>query len=993
MDPVNFNKTTFIKGLSAAYGKIPVKLEVSLSLSDVRGDSSTLKPDGGRSVSPGILRLGLSAGIDRMYRISEIGFFLEALEGMQPFHFSKNFILEPSKMYFEKPGQKLLEFLNSLKNSRQRSGKESDHDELLLYTSVAVLDEAESESLLDFIWDDANSIRFSRQSEKYRFENDISVRMTLSKGDIPRRSGNAAGAAGDPLTLIADYSEYGDFEPVSVNFRYIVFKDKCLIVKLPENKRELFINLYQFKNEEGIVSFIIGEHERKLFRKNFLEKYRDELKISIDSAVEKEISSDSLLARIYFDVAPKGIVSKTEFCYADRIINPLDDLEANRSYREPDGEKRILDELKVYGFKEYGRLFLLDDVEKIMFLLTDNLKGLKKISEVYYSEDFKKLHVKNLNSLGLQLSEDGDLIHMNINLENVSDEELAELLDAIKSRKKYFRLKSGSIINLASVESGKLVDLINSLDIDRRSINGGIFEIPLNRCVYMDNYIREKGVENVEIESRLGGLVKKITHPEEAEVELEGNLKEVLRNYQLTGVKWLKSMAGYSFGGILADEMGLGKTIQVLAFIAGEKDRKLPSLVVAPTSIVYNWKAEAEKFTPQLKTLVVAGAKDRRALLICGCNEYDMIITSYGSLKNDVEDYKKVKFSYIFVDEAQNIKNSMTLNANSVKSLKAKCCFALTGTPVENRLTEIWSIFDFVMPGFLFDRNRFVNTYEDPIARGKDHDKMEELSRLIKPFILRRMKREVLSELPEKIETNYVSGMTDRQKKLYAAYYKDLKNELAAKLDESGFERNRIEIFAALTRLRQICAHPGTFLDDYDGGSSKLDMAMELINEAISSGHSILLFSQFTKMLKIIRDELESSNISYYYLDGKMKPEERVMEIDNFNSDREAVFLISLKAGGTGLNLTKADIVIHFDPWWNPAVEDQASDRAHRIGQRNVVQVYKLLTEGTIEEKVALLQERKKGLADGLIKPGENFLSSFGEDEIRELFGIPPPVH
>lgn len=990
MDPVNFNKTTFIKSLSAAYGKIPVKLEVSLGLSDVRGHSSILKPDGGRSVSPCILSLGLSAGIDRMYRISEIGHFLEAMEGMQPFHFSKNFILEPAKMYFEKPGQKLLEFLNGLKISRRRSGKELDYDELLFYTSEVILDEAESESLLDFIWDDANSIRFNKQSGKFRFENDISVRMTLSKGDIPRRSGNAAGVAGEPLTLTADYSEYGDFEPVSVNFRYIVFKDKRLIVKLPENKRELFVNLYQFKNEEGIVSFIIGEHERKLFRKNFFEKYRDEFKITIDSAVEKEISSDSLLARIYFDVAPKGIVSKTEFCYADRIINPLDDLEANRRYREPDGEKRILDELKAYGFKEYGRLFLLDDVEKIMCLLTDNLKELKKISEVYYSEDFKKLHVKSLNSLGLQLSEDGGLIHMNINLENVSDEELAELLDAIKSRKKYFRLKSGSIINLASVESGKLVELINSLDIDRRSINGGIFEIPLNRCVYMDNYIREKGVENVEIESRLGGLVKKITHPEEAEAEVEGSLKKVLRNYQLTGVKWLKSMAGYSFGGILADEMGLGKTLQVLAFIAGEKDRKLPSLVVAPTSIVYNWKAEAEKFTPQLKALVVTGVKDRRALLICGCNEYDLIITSYGSLKNDVEDYKKVKFSYIFVDEAQNIKNPMTLNANSVKSLKAKCCFALTGTPVENRLTEIWSIFDFVMPGFLFDRNRFVNTYEDPIARGKDHDKLEELSRLIKPFILRRMKREVLSELPEKIETNYVSGMTDRQKKLYAAYYKDLKNELAAKLDESGFERNRTDIFTALTRLRQICAHPGTFLDDYDGGSCKLDMAMELINEAISSGHSILLFSQFTKMLKIIRDELESSNISYYYLDGKMKPEERVMEIDNFNSDREAVFLISLKAGGTGLNLTKADIVIHFDPWWNPAVEDQASDRAHRIGQRNVVQIYKLLTEGTIEEKVALLQERKKNLADGLIKPGENFLSSLGEDEIRELFGIPP---
>lgn len=964
MRPVEFNKTTFIKGLSATYGKIPVKLEVSLGFQN----------DGG------FVSLGLFAGIDRMYRISEIGHFLEAMEGMHSFHFSKNFMLEPSRMYFKKLDKKLLEFLSGLKIRRQRSNREFDRDRLHLYTSEVVLDEDESESLLDFIWDGINGIKLCRQSDKFHFENDINIRITLSKEDIPVC----------PLTLIMDYSEYGDFEPVSANFRYIAFKDKCLIVKLPESKRELFINLYKFKNKEGIVSFRIGEDEKKLFKKNFLDEYCDEYKISIDSAVEKEIMEDSLLAKVYFDIAPKGIVSKIEFCYADRAINPLDDLEANRSYREFDSEIRVLTELKAYGFKEYGRLFLLDDVEKIMSLLTDSLKELKKISELYYSEDFKKLHVKNLNSLGLQLSEDGSVIHMNINLENVSDEELAALLDAIKNRKKYFRLKNGSIINLASIESSKLVDLINSLDIDKRGINGGVFEIPLNRCIYMDNYIREKGVENVEIESRLGCLVKRITNPEDAEAALDGNLKGILRNYQLTGVKWLKSMAGYSFGGILADEMGLGKTLQVLAFIAGEKDRELPCLVVAPTSIIYNWKAETEKFTPQLKALVVVGTKERRTLLICGCNEYDLIITSYGSLKNDVEDYKKVKFSYVFVDEAQNIKNPMTLNANSVKSLKAKCCFALTGTPVENRLTEIWSIFDFVMPGFLFDRNRFVNTYEDPIAREKNADKINELSGLIKPFILRRMKRDVLSELPEKIEINYISGMTDKQKKLYAAYYKDLKNELAAKIDESGIERNHIEIFAALTRLRQICAHPGTFLDDYDGGSCKLDLAMEIINESINSGHSILLFSQFTKMLKIIRDELENNNISYYYLDGAMKPEERVMEIDNFNSDREAVFLISLKAGGTGLNLTKADIVIHFDPWWNPAVEDQASDRAHRIGQKNVVQVYKLLTEGTIEEKIGLLQERKKNLTDSIIKPGENFLSRLGEDEIRELFGIPP---
>ncbi|MDT3698469.1 MAG: DEAD/DEAH box helicase [Thermincola sp.] len=951
MKPIEFNKTAFYKGVNATYGKIPVKLEVYLDFEDSLS-------------SPFSLKLGLFAGMDKMYRLNDIGYFLEAMEDLLPYYFSKNFILEPAKMYFEKADNKLLEFLGNLKIRQE------------LHTHEVILGKAESERLLDYIWDDIGSLRFCKQPDKIRYENDIDIKITVEKGEERR------------LSLTMDYSEYGDFEPAAVNFRYIAFKDKRLIVKLSEVKRELFINLYPFKNEESIVVFTIGTNEKKLFQKNFIDRFRQALKISMDSAVQKEMAESGLLSRVYFDAAPKGIVSKIEFCYGAQIINPMDGFAADKSFRELDSEKKVTAELKYLGFREYGRLFLLDDVEKIMFLLTDSLKELKKISEVYYSEDFKKLYVKSVSGLGLSLSEDGSVIHMNINLENVSDEELAELLDAVRKGKKYYRLRNGAIVNLSSVESGKFIDLINSLDINKSSIHGGVFEIPLNRCLYIDHYLREKGVENFAIESRLGRLLKSVSNPGEAEVVLGEALKGVLRSYQVTGVKWLKTMAGYSFGGILADDMGLGKTLQVLAFIAGEKDRKLPCMVVAPTSIVYNWRMEAKKFVPGLKVLVVTGAKDKRTLLICGSNEVDLVITSYGALKNDIEDYKKIKFSYIFVDEAQNIKNPMTLNANSVKSLQAKCCFALTGTPIENRLSEIWSIFDFIMPGYLSDRNKFTNIYEEPIIREKNLDKMNELSRLIKPFVLRRMKRDVLRELPEKIETSYVAEMTEKQKKLYAAYYKDMKNELMTKIDEYGIAGNHIEILSALTRLRQICAHPGTFLEDYDGGSCKLELAMEIITESINSGHSILLFSQFTKMLKIIRDELENSNINYYYLDGSMKPEERAMEIDNFNNDREAVFLISLKAGGTGLNLTRADIIIHFDPWWNPSVEAQASDRAHRIGQKNVVQVYKLLTEGTIEEKIAQLQERKRDLLGDIIKPGESFLNKLSEEEIRELFGI-----
>jgi len=911
------------------------------------------------------LSLGLFAGLEKMYRVGDIGQFLDAVEGRLDYHFSKNFIYEPARMYFEKADRIFLEFLYNLRDTRQDD----------FTGNTAFINGQETDRLLDFTWQDIRQISFHKQSDHVAFVDDIDLKVSLSEEE-------------GSLLLLIDYSEHGDFLTIDKSFTYLMFKEKGLIAKLSESKRELIMNLYPFRNNENKVAFRISPAEKRFFVKNFLDRFGDALGITMDKDVQKAISESSLLSKVYFDVAPRGIVSKVEFCYGDKVINPLDGMEADRSFRELAGEKKVVDELKVFGFRENGRLFLLDDIEKIMTLLTDYLKGLKKEAQVYYSEDFKKLYVKNLSSvdMGMGLSEDGSVIHMNINLEGITDEELLELLNAISSKKKYYRLRSGPIINLSNVESSKLINLLNSLEIDKSSLKDGLFEIPLNRCMYIDRYMKENGIDNVSVDSRLGCIMKNMAIPEEIEVTLDKGLDGILRNYQATGVKWLKTMAGYSFGGILADDMGLGKTLQSLVFIASEKNRELPCLVVAPTSVVYNWQREAEKFVPGLKVLMITGSKDRRTMLINTCANSDLVITSYGALRNDVEDYKKVKFSYVFVDEAQNIKNPMTLNANSVKSLKAGCCFALTGTPIENRLTELWSIFDFIMPGYLYSRSKFASSYEEPIVRERNADKLNELSAMIRPFMIRRLKKDVLGELPDKIESNFICPMTEEQKKLYAAYYKDFKNELLPRLDEYGIEGIQMEILAALTRLRQICAHPGTFLEDYDGGSGKLEAAKEIITESIDSGHSVLLFSQFTRILKIIRDELESKGVNHYYLDGTMNTEERLMEIDNFNSDREAVFLISLKAGGTGLNLTKADVVIHFDPWWNPAVENQASDRAHRIGQKNSVQVYRLLTEGTIEEKIGRLQERKRDLAESIIRPGESFFKGLRAEEIRELF-------
>ncbi len=343
----------------------------------------------------------------------------------------------------------------------------------------------------------------------------------------------------------------------------------------------------------------------------------------------------------------------------------------------------------------------------------------------------------------------------------------------------------------------------------------------------------------------------------------------------------------------------------------------------------------------------------------------------------------------MFLDEAQNIKNPQSLNAQSVKSIKANNYFALTGTPVENSLTELWSIFDFIMPGYLLNYRRFYAKYEYPIVKDKNEEALKELNNHIKPFILRRLKKHVTKELPSKIEHNIVVNMTEEQKKVYASFAESAKEEFYKEIKEKGFNKSKIKILSIITRLRQICCDPSTFIENYEGSNGKIETLLDIINSSINEGHKILLFSQFTSVLKNIAEVFKVNNINYLYLDGSTKANVRGSLVKDFNNGNGDIFLISLKAGGTGLNLTSADIVIHFDPWWNPAVEDQASDRAHRIGQKKTVEVIRLIAKGTIEEKIYKIQQKKKEIIDKVIDKNideEVLLSSMEEDEIQELF-------
>ena len=436
--------------------------------------------------------------------------------------------------------------------------------------------------------------------------------------------------------------------------------------------------------------------------------------------------------------------------------------------------------------------------------------------------------------------------------------------------------------------------------------------------------------------------------------------------------------------------MGLGKTVQMIAFLLSEKEEKGPAanLLIVPTSLVYNWEDELRRFAPSLDLVIVSGSKEERSEIIKAAGDYDIVITSYPLIRKDIHDYRDIDFRYIVLDEAQYIKNRGSLSAKSVKQLKAKNYFALTGTPMENSLGELWSIFDFLMPGYLLTSRKFTEKYEKPIVRDNDQEKLRELNNHIRPFILRRLKKDVLKELPDKIEQKILVDMTDKQKKVYLAYLQAIKGDLNQEIGEKGYNRSHIKILAGLTRLRQLSCHPAVFLEDYHGGSGKLDFLEELVEEAVGSGHRILIFSQFTSMLAAIKERLERIDIDMIYLDGKTAMKDRGDLVKRFNKGEGDVFLISLKAGGTGLNLSSADMVIHFDPWWNPAVEDQATDRAHRIGQENKVQVIKLITKGTIEEKIFELQEKKKEMIDKVIREGETLISKLSEEEIMSLFDV-----
>ncbi|WP_046066129.1 SNF2 helicase associated domain-containing protein [Clostridium scatologenes] len=721
-------------------------------------------------------------------------------------------------------------------------------------------------------------------------------------------------------------------------------------------------------------------------------------KVIVNNSIKEKFYEEPLKPCLYFDKDRDAVVCDIIFKYGNIYINPLRDNEAREDgkvlVRDIEEESVIVDTLIAFQFEKREFNFVLEDEDKILDFVGEGLEKLQEFAEIYYSGAFKDIRIYTSQSYKSNIRlNDEDLLEFTFNIDGVNREELRHIFEALKQKKKYYRLKNGGFIPLQTRELQNISDMIDYLNIKTSDLEKDQIVLSKYNSVYIDTSLKENNITFVQRNKKFRELINNIKDIGDIDYTIPEKLDNTMRGYQKFGFKWFKTLSSCGFGGILADEMGLGKTLQTIAFIKSEVDEneeKQPSLVVCPTSLVYNWESEINKFQSDLKCLIISGSRDVRESQLKDMEEADIVITSYALIKRDIEEYKAIKFRHCFLDEAQNIKNPKSLNAQSVKSIKAGSYFALTGTPIENSITELWSIFDFIMPGYLLSHGKFSQKYETPIIKNGDKKVLGELNKHTKPFILRRLKKDVIKELPPKIEHNMVVDMTEDQKKVYAAYLQQAKEEVNNEIRDKGINKSKIKILSIITRLRQICCDPSTFIENYESDNGKMEALKDIVQNNVNDGHKILLFSQFTSVLKNIGDMFKSENIKYMYLDGSVKAEDRVEIVREFNEGEIPIFLISLKAGGTGLNLTSADIVIHYDPWWNPAVENQASDRAHRIGQKKTVEVIRLIAKGTIEEKIHKIQEKKKEIINDVIEENageEILLSSMEEKDIEELFG------
>lgn len=920
----------------------------------------------------------MKVGPKRTYIVQNIRSFLDRVQRRESYSFSKHFTYDPELHSFQKEHDDVIRKLIEISSSEPLLHESS---KLISNISPGKLGGERMLVIPPYAWDDLYELLVKAPSIKLEHDGFVYEGIALSDEPIP-------------LHFEFDQTDKGTehyqlqlqgLEQMTVMEAYELVIVEGKLWKLSVDQCLRLSEMKQMLGNSGKNTISILPEQMEPFMEKVIPGLRKLGSVEISQAVSNKIVQTPLSARLYLDRVRDRLVAGLEFQYGNLIINPLQDEREVRGegqilIRNGDQENRILGLMDQSRFTRTEGGYFLDNEDDEYEFLYHVVPQLEQLLKIYATSAVKvRLYRGTIPPrVTVSMDERTEWLQFKFDMDGIPDAEVRNILRSLEEKRKYHKLPDGALMPLESSEFQEIIRLMNETGVHQADLSGAEFTLPAVRGMYFMDSDRQG--TTIKLEKSLRQLLEHIRNPDHLDFPVPESLVGVLRDYQSYGYQWMKTLAFYRFGGILADDMGLGKTVQAITFIVSVlheiRQHDGPALVVAPASLMYNWLNEFERFAPQVRAVIADGTKSERLSSLKNTGEADVIITSYPLLRRDAAEYARESFHTLILDEAQVFKNHVTQTAQAVKSLKARHRFALTGTPVENKLEELWTIFDAVFPELFTRRTAFNELSREAVAKR------------IRPFLLRRLKSDVLKELPEKIETLQASELYSEQKKLYAAYLAKLQHETLKHLNEKGFQKNRIKILAGITRLRQLCCHPALFVEGYEGSSSKFEQLMDMIEECQHAGRRVLIFSQFTEMLGLIGRKLGDQGVPYFYLDGKTPAAERVMLCNRFNEGERDLFLVSLKAGGTGLNLTGADTVILYDLWWNPAVEQQAADRAHRIGQKKIVQVIRLITQGTVEEKMYELQQKKKDLIEEIIQPGEEVLSALTEQEIREILMI-----
>ncbi|MBQ9633273.1 MAG: DEAD/DEAH box helicase [Lachnospiraceae bacterium] len=922
----------------------------------------TIQPNtGGISVE-------LKAGPKRLYLIRDLKVFLKAYEKEEAYAFGRTeYVL--SRGMFEPRGARLLDFLSDLVTASEK-GLYGHR----LFPSGSRAIALKGKALDDFfeMYDTRTLI----------LAGDKELEVSLArKGLAATLKKKAYGAE----LVIGEL----DFLTASINWIYLLDKEGIFRVRVEstEQARELLALL------NWSDPMYIRESDIETVCRKLLSYFRDNGTLTMRGMELEDYQKEEPTFCFELDYPRNKVLACVPYAvYPQQGLRcPLYDNVTAATGRNPAAEGRaasvlpsMFQTLDTDTFTLYSKV----EEEELFEFMKDRLPVLEEMGEVMVTNTLKQKKVRFMPAVSAHVSvEKGNLL-LSLQATGLSSEEMAEILGKYRQKKRYYRLKSGEFLSLEDVGSDTLetlAELYHSYGKD----DPEHIRVPAFRALYLQEMLEKRDDAVLEGNQAYYKLVASMSEAGKGRLAVPGSLKSLIRPYQKEGFRWICTLKKCGFGGILADDMGLGKTLQTLAFLlaekaAGKEGDELRTLVVCPASLVYNWQKEIETYAPELSFRVIAGLAEARKEMIRDGEDADVWITSYDLLKRDISLYEGLVFANEIIDEAQYVKNQNTQAAQSVRVIDSRFRLALTGTPIENHLGELWSIMDYLMPGFLYSNARFQKEYELPIVAEKDEALLARLRRMVHPFILRRLKRQVLKDLPAKLEETITVRLCDEQKRLYDAATEQVRQALY-KTDDSQFGSEKLQFLSMLTKLRQICCDPSLVYEDYRGGSAKLEACMDLVSRAVEAGHKLLLFSQFTTMLDIIGVALERNGIAYHRIDGSVSKEKRMEMVDSFANDDVPVFCISLKAGGTGLNLTAADIVIHYDPWWNQAAQDQATDRTHRIGQTQRVTVYELIAQDTVEEKIMGIKDAKKQLVEDVLTGQSIGSASLSKEELLSL--------